>query len=419
MAKISVLHISHFDNVGGSGRSAYKIHCGLRKLGFESKMLVRTRATSDEDVGLIRSGWSRLADKAASLLTETLALQYIYLPSSDRLLDHPWYRAAHVVQLYNLHGNYFSPRVLPRISRQKRLVWRLSDMWPMTGHCAHSGPCDQWQTGCRRCPHLDAYPRLKWDTASVLWNWKRRLYRRCDIHFVAPSRWIERRARASLLLAPFPISIIRNGVDCGVFKPMARGPCRATLGIQPGGQGVLFLAQNLRDSHKGATLFLEAMQRLCQSSNGDFFVMLVGAGAAPFPAQLPCPVWRHGQIHDDHLLALVYNAADLIVHSAPVENLPNSLLEAMACGRPAVAFDVGGVAELVDHRQNGFLAPAADTDQLAAGVRWVLADGARWQCLSRRCRQRVLCDYSLSGQTESFAWLYRRLLAARETRAAA
>lgn len=413
MSKISVLHISTADNAGGSGRSAYKIHRVLREEGIESKMLVRRKVTADEDVALIRRGLLKLADKAVSAVTEELGLQYLFLPSSRRLLDHPWYKQADVVQLYNTHGNYFSHAVLPAISREKTIVWRLSDMWPMTGHCAYPGNCEKWKTGCHQCPDLNSYPRLKRDTASLLWRRKEQLYQQSKIHLVAPSQWICDIAQESPLLTRFPKSIIHNGIDCDLFQTANQEECRRKLEIHHQGQGILFIADDVRDPRKGSSLFSRAIHRLWSLGKRDIFVMLVGGHASDWQVDLPCPVWRHESIDDDRRLAFVYNAASVVIHPALVENLPNSILEAMACGRPSVAFDVGGVSEVVQHLRTGCLAPLGDVDAIAQGALWILSDEARRKDLSLECRQRIQRDFSLQGQAQAFASLYQKLVSER------
>jgi len=411
VAELSVLHLSTADNIGGSGRSAYKIHDGLRRLGVRSRMLVGVKVTSDPDVGTVSRGWRKALDRAAEAATARLGGQYLFIPSSNALLSHPWFKEADVVQIYNTHGGYFSHSVLPALSREKPVVWRLSDLWPMTGHCAYPGDCEKWRTGCAGCPDLQTYPSIPFDTAGWLWRKKERLYRDSRLHVVAPSEWIRRMAAASPLLAPCPRSVIVNGVDVNLFRVMDKAACRDELKIPTEKKAVLFSAHVLTDNpRKGGSHFIEAVNALPEALRDQTAVLLVGEGAESWGRDLRCEVWRHGFVREDARLAAIYNAADVLAHPAVVENLPNSVLEAMACGLPAVAFDTGGVGEIVEHGRTGLLSPAKDTAGLAKNLAALLTDDALRRRLSAAGRVRVLERHTADGQARAFLNLYTTLV---------
>lgn len=411
MSNLSVLHISTADNLGGSGRSAYKVHCGLKELGVDSKMLVKIKITSDKDVDFISRRWVKLADRIVSFTTDFLGLQYLHFPSSGKLLRHPWFEKADVIQLYNTHGGYFSHSSLPQISKRKKIVWRLSDMWPVTGHCAYAGSCEKWRNGCKECPDLASYPSLSWDSASLLWRWKRYIYRRSKIHIVAPSSWTKEIADQSPLFEGFAKSIIPNGINTNTFKPIPQKWCRAILNIPEDKKVILFLAHVLDDNpRKGSEFFIKAINLLWNSKRNDLMVMLVGKGASNWGSELPYPVWRHDFVAEDELLAIIYNAADVYVHPAVLENMPNSILEAMGCGVPSVAFDSGGVKDVVRHKQTGYLAGFKDAQDLAEGIIWLMESQERRAEISNNCRDLILEDFTVEKQAQAFLNLYKRLI---------
>jgi len=121
--------------------------------------------------------------RSAYHLFERLSLQYLFYPSSFLLLYDKWFRESDVIQLFNTHDNYFAHTALPFISRKKPVVWRLSDMWAMTGHCTHALDCERWMSGCGSCPYLSGYPALRWDTTAFsLAGQKKRLCAITDQH---------------------------------------------------------------------------------------------------------------------------------------------------------------------------------------------------------------------------------------------
>lgn len=409
---LRVLHISATDQAGGSARSASRVHAGLKRLGVSSRILVGWKsADAEADIGLIGAHKLWALDRLVDKVTERLSLQYLCYPSSMLLPRRRWVREADVVQLYNTHGNYFSHTVLPRLSRQRPVVWRLSDMWPFTGHCAYAFDCERWKTGCGRCPTLTDYPALRHDRTALLWRIKQRVYQRSSLSIVAPSRWIAGLARQSPLLGHCPVSVIPNGLDTEVFRPIPKATARQALHLDPEKQFVLFGAHFASDRRKGPGLLAQALERFAgMPGAADIELLVIGRETATLKLPDALPVRRLGAIHDDPLLAVIYSAADVFVLPTLADNLPNGIIESMACGTPVVSFDVGGVSEAVRHMDTGYLARAQDAKDLARGLRVVLEDAPRRKAMGRRCREVVEEEYGLERQARRFLGLYQELL---------
>ncbi len=410
---ISVVHISGADNWGGSGRSAYRIHRGLKQLGLESRMLVGMKTTDDPDVDLISSRWVRVADRACHAITTPLNLQYLFYPSSFWAARHRWIRRADVLQVYNTHGGYFSYTALPLLSRARPVVWRLSDMWPLTGHCAYAYDCERWRTGCGTCPLLDVPPALTRDTTALLWRIKRFVYSRARLVLVAPSRWMAGLVRNSPLLSSFPLHVIYNGVDTTIFRPMPREAARAVLDLPVDRFVILFSAQFLADPRKGGTIVREVLARLQGDGLGNALVLAVGAGASEWShgSGVPFPVRSLEHVNSDQLMAACYAAANVFVFPTLAENLPNGVLESMACGTPPVAFDVGGCPEAVRHMETGYLSRYQDLGDMVRGV-LALQDAALAARLGSAGRRLVENEFEFVRQAREHADLYREMLRA-------
>lgn len=408
---ISVVHISTADREGGSARSAYRIHDGLRRRGHCSRMLVGYKVTDDPDVATVSGGpLLRRLDRIADAATVRLGLQYQWMPSSHRVLRHDWLRAPGVIQLYNTHGGYFSHRILPDLARRAPIVWRLSDMWPVTGHCAYAGACERWRTGCGRCPDLGTYPGVGLDTTAYLWRQKRRLYREAQLTVVAPSSWIEGIARAAPVFAGAAVHRIPNGLDQGVFRPIDQGAARAVFGIPADRTAILFAAHVATDNpRKGTDMLERALHRL--GSRPDALLLVAGVGAEKWVGRVPQTVVPLGYLRDDRLLAAANAAADFVVVPSAVENLPNSVIEAFACGRPAAAFDTGGIRDAVRDGETGLLVPAGDTAALATAIARLLDDGNLRNTLGARALDMARREFSADVQAARFEELYRSLIA--------
>ena len=408
---LNVLHISAMDNVGGSGRSAYRVHAGLKRLGARSRMFVGWKsADADEDVDLIGAHKLWVADRIVDRLTQRLSLQYLGYPSSFALRFRRWFREADVVQLYNTHGGYFSHMALPFLSSQRPVVWRLSDMWAMTGHCVYSYECERWKTGCGSCPILADYPALRHDRTALLWRIKHQVYRRSFLTIVAPSRWIAGLAQESPLMRDFPVHVIPNGLDVNVFRPIPQRAAREVLGLDPEKRFILFGAHYASERRKGGLLLTQALEQLASAGQISIELLVIGRDAQQWEGLSRFPVRSLGPLHDDQLLATVYSAADVFVLPTMADNSPNGIIESMACGTPVVSFGVGGVPELVRHLETGYLAKPQDATDLAKGLQMLLDDAPLRSRMGQRCREVVEQEYTVDLQARRFLDLYYEVI---------
>lgn len=407
---LSVLHFSTADNEGGSGRSAYRIHSELRRRGHRSRMLVKHKATDDADVAMVASGpVSRRADVLADALTARAGLQYQLVPSSGATLRHPWVADADIVQLYNTHGGYLAHRLLPQIARGRPVVWRLSDMWSMTGHCAYSGNCEKWLSGCGACPDLATYPSLGRDTTAWLWRQKQAIYRKLSLTVVAPSSWTEDLARRSPLFAGRTVHRIPNGLDLEIFRPHKRGAARAFLGVPQDRQAILFAPHvSSGNVRKGTNILEEALHQL--GPRNDVVMLVAGVGSKDWVGKVPQTVIPLGYLQDDRLIAMANAAADVVVIPSTVENLPNSAIEALACARPVVAFDAGGMRDAVRDGETGVLTPVGDAGAFATALRRMLEEAVSREGMGARGLALAQREYCSKRQGERFETLYQSLM---------
>jgi glycosyltransferase involved in cell wall biosynthesis len=401
--ELNVLHISDSDREGGAARTAWTIHSGLRDRGHTSRMLVGRPVSGDEDVRPIKRGllW-RAADRGAGELLGRLSLQYVFYPSSFGVARDPWFRAADILQLYNLHGSYFAFTALPLLTRRRPTFWVLQDQWPMTGHVSYSFDCERWRTGCGDCPYLDVYPPLRHDTTAALWRLKRAVYARSRVELVVPSRWLEQLTRASPLLSRFPVHRIPHGVDVELFRPGSRDAARARLGLPRERPIVFFSAWDLHESRKGLHLLTAALERLDPRP----LLLLAGGGSSPAGVQ----AHALGQVDDDSVLADAYRAADIYAVPTLADVLTKTAPEAIASGTPCVSFDRGGVTDVVRHKETGYQARFGDVEDLARGIELLLRDLDLRERLGRQGRELAEREFSAKVQVSRYVELYRARL---------
>ena len=141
----------------------------------------------------------------------------------------------------------------------------------------------------------------------------------------------------------------------------------------------------------------------------DTTVVILGSHADEVSHQLPFPCVAPGYVTDEQRMVRIYRSADVFVLPSLSENLPNTIMEAMACGVPCLAFRVGGIPEEIDHRRTGYVARYRDAADLAGGLRWILTE-ADWQSLSSQCVSKVQKEFSQSTVALRYTEIYQHAI---------
>ena len=410
---MKVVHLAYSDDGGGAFKAAYRIHRGLAGLDIDSTMLVSRRLRSDPTVKDAGSTGGRLWGQLASHLdmapwrllrmprAEYSSLAWVGTAATRRANA----MAPDIVQLHWICAGFLRLETLAAITSP--LVWRLADMWPLAGAEHYVGDDVRYREGYR----TDTRPATErgWDLNRWVWQRKRRVYARLrNLTVVTPSRWLARCAAESILLRGRRIEVIPTGQDLGSFRPIPKIQARSILRLPPDAKLVMAASMDIADRRKGVGPLLQALESL----RGSGYRLLL-LGDDPLN-RLRLPVEAHwlGGLNDSVSLALAYSSADVFVAPSTEENLANTVIEAMACGVPCVAFNVGGMPDIVHPGRNGYLAAPFDTDDLARGIVSVLESGADYARLAAEARLTVEWEFSAELQARRFAALYEDVLRA-------
>ncbi len=315
------------------------------------------------------------------------------------------------ISVHNLHSGIasgFSLGLLPVCTRHAPTVWTLHDMWSFTGRCAVSYACRKYLIGCdATCPTPREYPSLAPGRIAGAWASRRQvLADEPDLVAVTPSQWLAREARAGLW-SSHQVEVIPNGLPLDVYRPGKESQVRATLGIKANGPVLLAVAENFTSRYRGSLLLVNALRRLTRQS---LTLLTLGQGDGGF-SNIAEGVHVHalGYVDDEATKVLAYEAADIYVHPALADNLPNGVVEALACGTPVVAFPVGGLPELVRPGQTGWLADEVSPEALAATIQRALQDLRSGIYLRDLCRSVAEAEYGVGLQASRYLELFRSL----------
>ena len=412
---MKVLLLSTYDNRGGAAIATYRLHQGLLAHGVDSRMLVQSQATGDPTVAAPASKWQKglarlrpILDRAPYSLFRQPRLPYKslqWLP--ERIAAEI---AAFNPDLINLHwivDGFVRIETLAQLN--KPIVWTLHDMWAFTGGCHYSGECDRYTQSCGNCPQLNS--QRDWDLSRWVWHRKAKAWKNLNLTIVTPSSWMADCAKQSSLFQDYPIQVIPNGIDTTVYKPIDKTIARNILNLPQDRQIILFGAIGATsDPRKGFHLLLQILQQLTQLVDRDKIELVIFGSLKPKNAPNFAFSTRYlGRLYDDISLSLVYSAADIFLCPSLEDNLPNTIVESLACGTPCVAFKIGGIPELIKHKYNGYLAQAFSSKDFAQGITWIMTNNQK-QPLVLQASQTVKNNFTESINSLKYLQLFQKII---------
>ena len=411
--QLKVLHLCLQDHMG-AGRAAANLHRALGASGVDSWMLVSRNRQPDPHT-LTPGGWRNLYKKVQTKWANALSRIGLGCQTTFSCNVSPTFLAPDikrirpdVIHVHWVGWDYL--RIEDFCQLGAPIVLTMNDMWAFTGGCHFSGECTQFEDLCLDCPQIRGYSARC--IALRVQKRKERAWSEQPFPVIAPSRWIQEKAARSRILRHRNIVLIPHGIQPEWFSPPSRADARTELNLPLDGRVILLGSINpFRDPRKGFPLLLKALKRLsAESLLRNVSLAVFGADELPSEITLPLPCRLFGFVSNQNVLRRLYAAADLYVLPSLAENLPKTALEASACGIPVVAFNVGGLSDIVEHCRTGYLAPAGDSDGLAQGIRWALYQDARaTQEVSAACTSRMKEHFSLENQVNRCMELYAKV----------
>lgn len=319
---------------------------------------------------------------------------------------------ADIIHLHWINHGFVSLDDLLKLERlNKPIVWTMHDMWAMTGGCHHSRHCEFYQGECGNCFYLK-HPSDN-DLSHKIHLKKQKIYNKLDITFIACSNWLAQRGQKSLLLSDKKIRVIPNPIDTEVYKPADKALAKQKFGIPADAVCVSFVAANVSDVRKGFEYLRKALWQLKDNMpllQNKIKLLVMGAAKRDVNMELPFEYSFTGYLNDEARIVDFYNASDVFVLPSLEENLPNTIMEALTCAVPSVAFNVGGIPDLIHHKENGYLAAYESIEDLSAGIQYVLTESQNNRRLQENARSKALESYSYPEIAKRVHTLYNEVL---------
>ncbi len=395
---MKVLIVNTSERTGGAAVAANRLMHALINNGVKAKMLVRDKESQALTVVQLPQTpllrwyilWERFVVYCKLHFSRKHLFEVDIANTGTDITKLREFKEADIIHLHWINQGMLSLNNIRKIlSSGKPVVWTMHDIWPATAICHVTLGCTNFTTQCSRCRLLPGKGSAN-DLSANIWNKKLRMLENENILFVACSRWLESEAKKSRLLNGQKIVSIPNPIDTRIYKIGDKQEARKRLGLPLDKKLILFASQRVTTVNKGMHYLIDACKQLEHENMG---LVILGGHAEEIVAQLPLDAYPLGYINDEQRIVDVYNATDVFVLPSLSENLPNTIMEAMACGVPCVGFKIGGIPEEIDHKRNGYVAEYRNADDLARGIHWILSE-ADYEELSRNAIHKVAQDYS-------------------------
>ena len=364
---MKVVHLSIEDSFG-AGRAAIRISKAVAKVGADSAVYVLKKNESVDSYAIRLKRADRLKVAMYDRINHILLNKYPehgYFHVDKYGIDISKYaeiRGADILHFHWINEGIWSKKFIQSlIELKKPIVWTMHDMWPFTGGCHYDNFCGKYKEECSKCKTLCSTKTN--DCAKKAQKNKMQYLENLNIQLVGCSRWITEQANESSIGRGMRRKAINipNPTEDKIFKMYDKSICKQLLGVKESKMLILFGAVNVAsDKRKGAKYLLEALKMLDPEKYvlGVFGSKSIDLGMEDFE------VINLGRVSDDFHLSIIYNAADVFVAPSIQENLANTVMESLTCGTPVVAFDIGGMGDMIIDKENGYLVKPFEVDEL-------------------------------------------------------
>ena len=413
---LDIIHISNNDIKGGAARAAYRIHRCIKdnkdELNIDSSMKVVTKYSDDPSVHCFNLRnqswlWKRLQPRISkyiknNLITNNYSAHNIAFPNTGALKELNKNENNSTKKIIHMHWLGDNTISIEEIAKLKSpIFWTLHDQWAFCGaeHYTHPPIYKNGEiiSDTRYCQDYSKPSRSLDEKGFDLnrWTWMRKKkYWKTPFNIIVTSNWMFDCVKNSSLMSKWPIYLIPYPIDINKWKPINKLYAKKILGVDPSKKIILYGAiGGTKDKRKGAHLLNESLKILKNSflrNNLNKIQILVFGESKSEKFINELPIKFLGNLNDDISLQIIYSAAEVMVVPSIQEAFGQTASEAHACGTPVVSFRIGGLIDIVSHKNTGFLADPYAPESLAYGINWVIEDNERNKILSKEARKKVV-----------------------------
>lgn len=418
---MKVVHLNTYEGNGGAGRACLRLNDALNSSGIDSSVMVyyqfkestKAVAFSKTPFQKAKAVFNILSERYLSkALVKALKTPFSIQWFGRSVIRHPALKDADLIHLHWINHGFLRPKDLAELEElDKPIVWTFHDSNAFTGGCHVRYSCENFHKQCGSCPLLKISGKN--DVSHMNWVAKKKGYANLPFHIVAPSNWMARSVKFSSLMGAREVAVIPNTIETQVFKPYVKSEAKKLLKIAPE-KFVLMsgFMPSKNDKHKGTSYLIDALNDLATRPGIDkdnIELLIFGNKENAEMPEFPFKTTFLGTISNDTHLAKCYSAADAFITPSLEDNLPNTVMESLACATPVVAFKTGGIPDMVEHLVNGYLADYESSEDLATGMEWLYHEESAAE-IQKQARLTILTHFSEEVIAEKHILLYQSLI---------
>lgn len=418
---MKVIHLNTYEGNGGAGRACLRLSDALNAAGTSSKVMVYFQFKESTKAGSFSKGPFQKARAVFNILAERYlskaVAKAVKTPFSLQwfgrsVIHHPEVKSADIIHLHWVNHGFLSPKFLAQLDElEKPIVWTFHDSNAFTGGCHVRYECENYHKECGFCPLLRFSGKN--DFSHQNWKRKKKAYSELNCHIVAPSNWMANSVKLSSLMGFRGVTVIPNTIETNVFKPYVKAEAKKVLKINPDKFVMMSgFMPSKNDKHKGTSYLMDALNDLASRPGiikENIELVIFGNKDKVEMPEFPFKTTFLGSINNDEHLAKCYSAADVFIAPSLEDNLPNTVMESLACATPVVAFKTGGIPDMVKHLENGYLAEYKSAEDLATGIEWLYHD-ENAPDIQKEARRTILIQFSEAVIAEKHLLLYQSLI---------
>jgi glycosyltransferase involved in cell wall biosynthesis len=418
---LKVVHLNTYDGNGGAGRACLRLSDALNANGIDSEVLVYYKFGQNSKVKNLSKGLFAKMRAIFNIMAERyfarLFVKAVKTPFSlqwfgKSLIHNKTLKQADIIHLHWINHGFLSPKFLAELDLlDKPIVWTFHDSNAFTGGCHVRYSCENFHQQCGNCPLLRSSG--KDDISHKNWLRKQKAYSELNFHIVAPSKWMAKSVKESSLLGMRNLNVIPNTIEIAVFKPYVKSEAKKILKIATNHFVIMSgFMPSKNDKHKGTQYLITALNELSsrpEIPNDQIELVIFGNKDEKNMPDFPFKTTFLGTINKDEHLAKCYAAADVFMLPSLEDNLPNTVMESLACATPVVAFKTGGIPDMVKHLENGYLAKYENATDLADGIEWLFLHEDR-EAIQKEARRTILNHFAPAVIATKHEELYLDLL---------